>query len=182
MSVSALLREYIPHAPNIGLFVAPEIPKSKLVAAIGDYAHGVAQEDVMALYDATRLGSGKDGALFLSDRLVYQNTNLQRPRAIRYDDIVRVAIKRQLLGGKKVELDVNQGRATVTEAIDFSAQGDAAVFIERFLSEVMLLSVSDSQPEDVDAIAVRTALNVLVKQGHLSKSDVQAMLAAIRKK
>ena len=130
--MDALLREYLPHAPKLGLFVAPEIPKAKLSAALGDYATNVQADEVIALYDATRLGSGKDGALFLVDRLVFQNNNLQTPRAIRYDDIVRVDAKRKLLGGRKVEIDVNQGRATVTESIDFSGRPGAAEYVERF--------------------------------------------------
>ena len=36
-----LLREYLPTAPDLGLYVDPDIPASKLKAAIGDYARDV---------------------------------------------------------------------------------------------------------------------------------------------
>ncbi|MDX1419459.1 MAG: hypothetical protein R3181_05780 [Rubricoccaceae bacterium] len=151
--MEALLREYLPHAPALGLYLAPEIPRPKLAAALGDYAPGVRPEEVLALYDATRLGSGKDGALFLADRLVFQNHNLQAPQTLRYGDIVRVEAKRLLLGGRKVELDVNRGRATVTEALDFSGQPGAAEFVERFLKEAMLRGAVADGAADGEASA-----------------------------
>ena len=177
--VEALIREYIPHAPNLGLYVAPEIPKTKLGAAWDDYAGNVQRDDVLALYDATRLGSGKDGALFLADRLVFQNNNLTTPRTIRYDDIVRVDAKRKLLGGRKVEIDVNQGRATVTESIDFSGRPDAAEYVERFLREAMLASPAEESRSATDAPAVQLALDRLVADGLLTDEDRLRMLEAL---
>ena len=177
--MDALLREYLPHAPKLGLFVAPEIPKAKLSAALGDYATNVQADEVIALYDATRLGSGKDGALFLVDRLVFQNNNLQTPRAIRYDDIVRVDAKRKLLGGRKVEIDVNQGRATVTESIDFSGRPSAAEYVERFLREAMLASPAEESRSATDAPAVQLALDRLVADGLLTDEDRLRMLEAL---
>ena len=187
-AIAGLIREYLPNAPDLGLFVAPDIPDGKLRAAIGDYAPEVASGDVLALYDATRLGSAKDGALFLGDRFVFQNNDLQTPRAIRYEDVVGVRAKRQLLGGKRVELEVNRGRATITETIDFSAQAGAAEFVERFLREAMLQSASGTAPEagvpDVasgatDRGAVRAALDRLVADGLLAEADRQRMLASL---
>ena len=177
--MTALLREYLPHAPDLGLFVAPDIPSGKLRAALSDYAPDTAPADVLALYDATRLGSAKDGALFLADRFVFQNNDLQTPRAIRYEDIVGVRNKRQLLGGRRVEVEVNRGRATITEALDFSAQAGAAEFVERFLHEAMLRSASASATPRTDRAAVERALDRLVASGALTDADRAAMLSAL---
>lgn len=181
-----LIREYLPHAPDMGLFVAPEIPDRKLIAALGDYATGVEPDDVLALYDATRLGSAKDGAVFLADRVVFQNNDLQTPRPIRYEDIVGVRAKRKLLGGRSVDVDLNRGRATVTETIDFSGQPAAAEYVERFLSEAMLRSVRrhtdaplGAPSGGTDHRAVVDALDQLVKLGRLSVDDRQRMLDAL---
>ena len=177
--MNSLIREYLPNAPDLGLFVAPDIPEGKVRAAISDYAEGVASGDVLALYDATRLGSARDGALFLADRLVFQNNDLQTPRAIRYEDIVGVRVKRQLLGGKKVELEVNRGRATITETLDFSAQAGAAEFVDRFLREAMLRSASAPTPEasgETDIDAVVRALDRLVAEGALTPGDRRRLL------
>ena len=190
--MEALLREYLPHAPNLGLYVAPEIPKPKLRAALGDYAAKVEAGEVLALYDATRLGSGKDGALFLADRFVFQNNNLQTPQTVRYDDIVRVEAKRLLLGGRKVEVDINRGRATVTETLDFSGQPGAAEFVERFLREAMLASAARADEAPVvpaaapqteagsDMGVVQRALDRLKAQGALAEADHLRLLDLLR--
>ena len=176
-----LIREFLPHAPDHGLFVVPEIPDRKLVAALGDYAPDVEPDAVLALYDATRLGSAKDGAVFLADRVVFQNNDLQSPRPIRYEDIVGVESKRKLLGGRSVDVDLNRGRATVTESIDFSGQPGAAEYVERFLREAMLRSVrqATSPPTGTDRAAVAAALDRLVQAGRLDADDRRRMLDAL---
>ena len=185
-----LLRDYLPTAPDLGLFVAPDIPADKLRGALADYASGVAPASVLALYDATRLGSAKDGAVFLADRFVFQNNDLQTPRTVRYEDVVGVRSKRQLLGGRRVEVEVNRGRATITESLDFSAHGDAAEYVERFLREAMLTgagSLAGSGPlakpdaplapeARTDRAAVARALDALVGSGTLAPADRDKML------
>ena len=190
-----LVREYLPQAPQHGLYLAPDIPADKLRAAIGDYAQNVESGTVLALYDATRLGSAKDGALFLSDRLVYQNNDLTPAQTIRYEDIVRVDAKRLFLGGRKVELDVNQGRATTTHALDFSGRPDAADFVARFLNEAMLVSArreGDARrasstaeagartPAGSDLAAVERVLTELHRAGTLAERDYRRMLDILR--
>ncbi|MEM6647720.1 MAG: hypothetical protein AAF730_15855, partial [Bacteroidota bacterium] len=62
-----LIRELIPHAPQMRLYVAPQIPENKLQNALGDYAPSLAADTVLALFDATLMGSAKDGILFTED-------------------------------------------------------------------------------------------------------------------
>lgn len=199
--MESLLHEYLPQAPQHGLYRAPAIPSDKLQAAIRDYAPDVEPSDVIALYDATRLGSAKDGALFFADRLVYQNNDLTPAQTIRYEDIVRVNEKRLFLGGRKVELDVNEGRATTTHALDFSGRADAAGYVARFLHEAMLASAraADLAPErepnataptatedtvrtaaGSDVAAVERALDDLRAAGSLADADYRRLLAALR--
>lgn len=179
-----LLREYLPTAPDLGLYVAPEIPPRKLTAAIQDYAPDVSPEAVVALYDATRLGSAKDGALFLSDRVVFQNNDLQAARTVRYQDLVGVRLRKKLLGGREVELDLNQGRATVTAALDFSGQPGAAEYVERFFEQALAASASGAEARpaqgETDRAAVESALDDLRAAGLLSADDDQAMRAVLR--
>lgn len=192
--MESLLHEYLPQAPQHGIYRAPSIPKDKLQAAIRDYAHEVEPSTVLALYDATRLGSAKDGALFMADRLVYQNNDLTPAQTIHYEDIVRVNEKRLFLGGRKVELDVNQGRATTTHALDFSARADAAEYVARFLNEAMLASARAADLEPVrdageasqrtaagsDVTAVERALSDLRDSGALADADHKRLLAALK--
>ena len=179
--LDALLREYLPTAPDLGLYVRPDIPEGKLRAAIADYAPDVAPGDVVALYDATRLGSAKDGALFLADRLVFQNNDLQAARVIRYEDVVGVRAKRKLLGGREVEIDLNRGRATVTETLDFSGQPGAAEYVERVLQQILAQGVRPAPPvaSGTDRRAVADALDRLVERGDLMEDDRDRMLNAL---
>lgn len=190
--MEALVREYLPQAPQHGLYLAPGIPEDKLRAAIRDYASGTEPADVLALYDATRLGSAKDGALFLADWFVYQNNDLSPAQTVRYEDIVRVSTKRLFLGGRKVELDVNQGRATTTHAIDFSGRPEAAEYVARFLNEAMLVSArreGDAGPvapkaseaaAGTDVAAVEQALAELRRTDKLADADHARLLAVLR--
>lgn len=182
--MEALVRELIPHAPQHGLYLAPDIPEAKLRGALGDYAKEVRPSEVLALYDATRLGSAKDGAVLLADRLVYQNNRFTPPQAIRYEDIVGVRAKRRLLGGRKLEVDVNPGRATTTHALDFSAYGEAAEFVARFLREAMVAAprrAAGRTAEGSNLAAVEAALERLVAEGALAEADRRRMLAALRR-
>lgn len=175
-----LIREYLPTAPDLGLYVAPDLPAGKLRAALADYAPDVEPDDVVALYDATRLGTAKDGAVFLRDRLVFQNNALQPPRAIRYEDVVGVRGKRKLLGGREVLVDLNRGRATVTETLDFAARGEAAEHVERLLKEILARGVRpEAQASSTDRAAVEAALDRLVQAGSLEAADRRRMLDAL---
>ena len=184
--MDALLRDYLPTAPDLGLYVVPDLPAAKLRAALADYAPEVDAADVIALYDATRLGSAKDGAVFLADRLVFQNNDLQPARTVRYEDVVGVRAKRKLLGGREVQIDLNRGRATVTETLDFSGQPGAAEFVERFLQQVLAVGArptgsppADPTAEGTDRRAVADALDGLVRLGRLTEADRTRMLGAI---
>ena len=189
--MEALIHEYLPQAPQHGLYRTPSIPADKLNAALKDYAPEIVPGHVLALYDATRLGSAKDGAVFLADRFIYQNNDLTPAQTIRYEDIVRVDEKRLFLGGRKVELDVNQGRATTTHVLDFSGRADAAEFVARFLHEAMLASAradaglraqaAESAPAPgTDVAAVERALSELHSAGSLADADYRRLLAALR--
>ena len=179
-----LIRDLIPTSPDAGLFAAPDIPAKKLDAALGDYGRGLRPADVLALYDATRLGSAKDGAVFLADRVVFQNNALQAARTVRYDDLVGVRQTKGLLGGRGVEMDLNRARATVTETLDVSAHPAAAEYIERFLHEAMLGATRTNAGMDdeatggggTDRAAVAEALGALVAAGQLSEEDERRLL------
>jgi hypothetical protein len=169
-----LLRELIPHAPQLGLFVAPEIPADKLRNALQDFARRVDESDVLVLYDATLLGSAKDGAVFTPDRCVFQNNDLDSIHDLPYGDIVHVEVKRKLMGGRSVVVGVNRGRATFHVELDFSGKAGAAEFVARFFREAMLVSEPES-PGETDVEAVRSALDDLRARGLLSKEDYSSM-------
>src|SRR5690606_16335246 len=133
-----LIKELIPHAPHLGLYVHPDIPPEKIRNALSDYARSMQPDEVVALYDGTLIGNARDGAVFAGDRSAFQNSKLDPVQEVRYSDLIIVENKRKLLGGRKVRIDVNRGRATVTLTMDFSGKPDAAEYVARFLNEAML--------------------------------------------
>ena len=180
-----LIHELIPNAPKMGLYVAPNIPPDKLRNALHDYAPSMAPEEVVALYDATLLGSAKDGAVFAGDRFIFQNNDLEPANIVRYEDIVSVDKKRGFLKGAKVALEVNRGRATFDLTLDFSGKPKALEFLYRFLHEAMLLPV-EPRPEPSartaagsDLRALHQALDKLRAQGQLADADYHRLLDAL---
>lgn len=173
-----LLSDLIPHAPQHGLYVVPNVPPDKLRNALQDYGEGVRESDVLALYDATLMGSAKDGALFTSDRLLFQNNDLEPVHSVHYEDIVGVESRRKLIGGRRVRVKVNRGRATFDLEMDFSGKPDAAEYVARFLKEAMLTEPS-SRETAADVDAVRTSLEALVQRGKLSRADMDEMMRVI---
>ncbi|MFQ5569589.1 MAG: hypothetical protein ACE5G0_07930 [Rhodothermales bacterium] len=184
-----LIHELIPHAPQMGLYVAPHIPEKKVRNALHDYARSMQPEDVIALFDATLMGSGKDGAVFAIDRFIFQNNDLEHAQEVRYEDIVRVDKKRGLLKGAKVYLEVNRGRATFDVTLDCSGKPDAMEFLYRFLHEAMLFPI-EPRPEPVpegrstaagsDLHAVQQALDTLRAQGLLADLDYRRILDVLK--
>ena len=191
--------ELLPHAPQVGIFVAPGIPQDKLANALADYAKSVSEADVMALFDATLMGSAKDGAVFTADRLIFQNNDLQPVHEVSYHDIIQVESRRKLLGGRRIVMTVNRGRATFELEMDFSGKPDAAEYVLRFLREASLRAedpaagpaggvaarrtsgrseaVDTIHPEHVtDLEAVAGALQKLHGDGLISTADMEAVI------
>ncbi len=182
-----LIHELIPHAPQMGLYVAPNIPPDKLRNALHDYAPSMPPGDVVALFDATVMGRAKDGAVFATDRFIFQNNDLEPAHEVRYTDLVRVEKKRGFLKGAKVVLEVNRGRATIDLKLDSSGKPQALEFLYRFLHEAMLLPVEPHPDPPPDALtaagsdvrAVHQALDKLRAQGHLAEADYRRLLDAL---
>lgn len=178
-----LIHELIPHAPQMGLYVAPNIPEKLIRNAVHDYAGAMEPGEVVALFDATLLGNGKDGAVFAVDRIVYQNNDLEPAQEVRYEDLVRVEKRRGFFRGAKVMMEVNRGRATFELKLDCSARPKALEFLYRFLHEAMVRPVvaeADETPATgTDREAVLRALETLRVQGKLTDADHRRLVAAL---
>ncbi|MCY4170770.1 MAG: hypothetical protein OXE59_04795 [Bacteroidetes bacterium] len=171
----SLIQELLPHAPKIGLFVAPEIPSKRLKGATRDYAKEIHQEDIIALYDGTFLGNGRDGAIFLDDRFVFQNSDLEPSQTVNYRDIVFVEAYQSRIRGSHIEIEVNRGRATFSVRLDLSKHPKSMQYIEKLLHQVMLApETTESIQTDWDAVS--DALDNLRSKGLLTESDFQRLL------
>ncbi|HMB94077.1 MAG TPA: hypothetical protein VKP65_24725 [Rhodothermales bacterium] len=185
-----LIHELLPHAPQMGLYVAPNIPEQLVQNALGDYAGEMKPDEVVALYDATLMGNAKDGAVFAINRFIFQNNDLQHPQVVRYEDLVRVDKKRSLLKGAKILLEVNRGRATFDLELDCSGKPKASEFIYRFLHEAMMRPMTQPEVDDpwpgertpagTDLAALQKALDKLRMQGILAAEDFERIMDIVR--
>ncbi len=155
--MEALLQELLPHAPHLGLYVAPAIPEGLERAARKSYGDGFG-EKVVALYDATRFGSAKSGALFGPRQFIFQNL-VETPQQVAYADLIRIGSEKTLLGGRKLKLSVNRARATFELEMDFSARADALPYVQRFLetaiargSDLEVMGSADPLDEAIAAL------------------------------
>ena len=179
-----LLRDRLPHAPQMGLFVVPDLPADRLDNALSDYARDVKRDEVLALYDATLSGTGGDGAVFARDRFVFQNNNLQATQTVRYSDLVGVKAESRWLGlgGKLVTLTVNRGRATFELSMDFSGAPEAASYVATFLDAAMVEDIDftpAAEPDATDVTAVRDALQGLRTEQKLTEVDFSRLMAVL---
>lgn len=171
----SLITDLLPHAPKMGLYVAPDVPKKKLRGAVRDYAKGVHPEDVIALYDGTLLGNGRDGAIFLDDRLIFQNSDFEPAQTVHYRDLVNLVTKRSRLRGAYIEMEVNRGRATFSAKLDLSKNPGSLEYIERLLQNVMLLP-EQSTPGETDWNTVSRVLEELRSSGKLTEADFHRLM------
>lgn len=179
-----LLRDRLPHAPQMGLFVTPNLPGDRLDNALSDYATDVKREEVLALYDATLSGTGGDGAVFTPDRFVFQNNDLQSTQTVQYPDLVDVEVQSRWfgLGGKAVALTVNRGRATFELTMDFSGAPDAASYVADFLDTAMVRDIDFApvaEPDTTDGAAVRDALERLRAEQKLTEEDFDRLMRVL---
>ncbi|WP_281334278.1 hypothetical protein [Polyangium sp. 6x1] len=88
---AALVRHFaLSLAGGQALYVAPGIPEKKFSGALNSYAEGVRRETVLALCDATRLGSASEGFLITTSAL-YLHPRNDSPRSVRFIDITEAS-------------------------------------------------------------------------------------------
>lgn len=85
-NVNEYLRGNVKEISQKNVHVAPEIPEKKLNNAITAFKYEGNPRSVVALYDDTLLGSGKDGILFSGEKVIYR-ASFTEPVHIEFKDI-----------------------------------------------------------------------------------------------
>lgn len=184
MTVSDLVRERLPHAPQMGLYVTPNLPAEKVQRAVSTYAGMAERDDILALYDATLMGTGGNGATFTTERLIFKNHLFQSVQTVRYQDLVGVETASRWLGlgGKEVRLTVNRGRATFDLTMDFSGAPEAAEYVAEVLHDIMIQGVDlddGTSDAETDVQAVHRALDRLRSEQKLSDGDYDRLVSVL---
>jgi hypothetical protein len=71
-NINVFLRDNLSVIAEKNLSIAPQIEEKKLNNAIKSFNYSGSSSNVVALYDTTMLGSGKDGLLFTGKQLIYR--------------------------------------------------------------------------------------------------------------
>lgn len=98
-SINLYLREHLA-AVSKNVSVSPDIPEKKLNNAVAAFAYQGSVANVIALYDNTLFGSGKDGLLFTGEQLIYR-PSFSDPISVPFESIQEVAYKELMTGKNK---------------------------------------------------------------------------------
>ncbi len=109
-------------------------------------------------------------------------------------------LKKKMMGGQRLELSVNRGRATINLELDFSGKAKAAPFVARLLEDVMFRTTEEEMARDAarsrpresiravdrerpaletDVRVVEETLIALVREGHLLEDDFRDMMRVL---
>lgn len=103
--INRYLRENL-KAVSKDITVAPDIPEKKLNNAISSFGFNGSPHSVIALYDNTVFGTGKDGLLFSGEQMIYR-AKFSDPLKFPFSSITSVGYEQKLTGSKNDKLEVS---------------------------------------------------------------------------
>ncbi len=89
MSVNIYLRENLAPISKKNISIAPSIEDKKINNAMKAFGYGGSPGNIVALFDNTIFGSGKDGLLFTGEQVIYRAT-FSDPVQIAYRDLASI--------------------------------------------------------------------------------------------
>lgn len=104
MSVRQAILDFTGGEIRPRIFVAPSIPDKKLAAAKAQFAFG--DEKVIALYDDTLFGSGKDG-IAVTESYLYAKQLWENPRSVKLSSIKTITTESKLLDNLDIFVNGN---------------------------------------------------------------------------
>lgn len=163
MSIYSYLLE---HIASLGqrAYLSPEIPEKKLNNAIVSFKKDIDPNHVIALYDSTVFGNGKDGCLFLGE-VMYIKTSFKETRTIYYKDLKDIVLEQTPNEKGKVINRIYLSLSTVQERIDITDDLTNVPF-DAFVSLVKGIAELGEGTEDfknTDQVTPLEQLNELTK-------------------
>lgn len=118
-SINDYLKSKLPTNEIVGWFVGADIPEKRRNGALGKYAKIQADEQILALKDASVVGSGKSGFLITSRGLYYKE--LSRKGFLSWRGIVRVEVAPGFLNAinGKINVRVRSGKTVEVQLSGF---------------------------------------------------------------
>jgi len=138
-NINLYLREHLTSVSK-HVSVSPNIPEKKLNNAVVAFGYKGQAANVIALYDNTLFGSGKDGLLFTGEQLIYRPA-FSDPVSIPFESMTVVEYKEVMTGKNK---DKPEPRVLVTRKEASSVQIDSLQDCDyRKLAEILQKAISD---------------------------------------
>lgn len=171
MNANTYLREKLPSVSKKSMFIAPSIDEKKLNNAVKSFGYSGSPSNVVALFDNTLFGSGKDGLLFTGEQVIYR-PSFSDPIQINFESITSIEHIQTLVGNKqdKFESSILVIRKDATRVVikglidcDYAAlvtvlQGTFSGF-EEFKEEKQLIPIDEMQ-ESVKVAYVMAIVNM----------------------
>ena len=154
-NINVFLRESLSAVSVKNMLIAPNIPEKKLNNAIKAFDYSGSVTHVIALFDNTLFGSGKEGLLFSGEQLIHRAT-FGEPTKIPYASIEKVMHIAEPKGGKsdklidRIEIALKGGESiTVKDLLECDYAELARVLTEAvggfddFKEEEQFVAISD---------------------------------------
>lgn len=140
---------------NNNLYHSSMIPRGKLNNAISAYAQGILPQRVIALYDDTVFGSGKEGFLITKAGIYFSNMANYKPGAIKFASIRDVQNK-----DRDVEITLQDGSCIIVST--------PLVLLGPFVKFIKAMNQANQEDEvdEVDHYVVVKDLSEDIKQAY----------------
>lgn len=170
-NVNIYLRENLAAISGSNVSVAPDIPSKKLDNAIKAFSYTGSPSNIVALFDNTLFGSGKDGVLFTGEQFIYR-PSFSDPIPVSYSSIARVEHVESWVGSKQDKLEhsvvvtrSDEGQVVIKDLLqcDYAKlaeilQATIAEF-EEYKEEKQLISINE-MAEAVKVAYLRVIINM----------------------
>ncbi len=104
--INVFLRDNLKAVSNKNMFIVPEIPDKKLNNAVASCDYSGSISNVIAIFDNTLFGSGKEGLLFTGEQLIYR-PSFSEPIKIQFRTIASIDYVETAIDGKSDKIDVS---------------------------------------------------------------------------
>lgn len=162
-NVNVFIKENVKAISPENIYVAPEIPEKKLNNAIKTFKCEEKLESILALYDITLFGSGKDGIIFTGEQLINRPV-FEAPISINYQDIQSAEYIRNVTTNDK-------GKESVKEFVKLKIEGDRTQCLDGLMDcdYQKLASLLTSIVEDFDDFEEENQLVTLAEMSEALK-------------
>lgn len=177
-NINIYLRENLAAVSDSNVSVAPNIPGKKLDNAIKAFGYTGSPSNIVALFDNTLFGSGKDGVLFTGEQFIYR-PSFSDPIPVSYSSIAKVEHVENWVGSKQDKLEhsvvvglSDEGRVVIKDLLqcDYAKlaeilQATIAEF-EEYKEEKQLISINE-MAEAVKVAYLKVIINMAYENDDL---------------